>query len=252
MADPATDKITVIFWDIDGTLAETEKLHDKKYRAVASSFIGRDVRDDEWFYTVGIPEPQMFSILSQKFPAVNDFARFHEEAKDYYLAHAGEIAARPGIPAALAMLGTAGVPMAAVSGSRSYAAVRTLDAIGIHPAPDQDFRFVLSIDDLDGHPGKPDPYCYFAARKKMAALLGVDEDRLNCVAIEDSPTGAEAAKAAGFPLIFRPVDPKVVFDKADVTVQSDAELLAALRKYAGLPSEPVQQSARPALPQKKF
>lgn len=245
---PPTDKITVILWDIDGTLAETEKLHDRKYRAVASSFIGRPVTDAEWFYTVGIPEPQMFKLLQQKFPEVNDFARFHEEAKDYYLAHAGEITARPGIPEALAMLGAARVPMAAVSGSRGYAATRTLEAIGIRPDAATDFKFVLSIDDLDGHNGKPDPYCYLAARKKMAALLGVDEKRLNCIAVEDSPTGAEAAVAAGFPLIFRPVDPKVAFPQAAVTVQSDAELLAALRKFAGMPEEGLTR--RPEAPKK--
>lgn len=248
MPATAQDKIYVVFWDIDGTLAETEKLHDKKYRAVTESFLGRPVRDDEWFYTVGIPEPQMFKILSGKFPEVNDFARFHEEAKDFYMAHSGEIVARPGIPEALAMLETAKVPMAAVSGSREYAAVRTLDAIGIHPDPATDFKFVLSIDALDGHPGKPDPYGYLKAKKKIAALLGVDEDRIQPVAVEDSPTGAEAAKAAGFPLIFRPVDPKVAFPAADITVQSDAELLAALRKYALPPAAALRPAPRgPAL-----
>jgi beta-phosphoglucomutase-like phosphatase (HAD superfamily) len=246
MPDTTQDKITVIFWDIDGTLAETEKLHDRKYRAVTESFIGRPVKDEEWFYTVGIPEPKMFELLQKRFPEVNDFSRFHEEAKDYYMAHAGEITIRPGIPPALAALSAAKVPMAAVSGSRSYAAVRTLDAIGIHPAPDQDFRFVLSIDDLDGHPGKPDPYCYLTARKKMAELLGVDESRINPVALEDSPTGAEAAKAAGFALIFRPVDPSVTFPKADVTVQSDEELLAALKKYTGM------KTLAPAAPRPGF
>jgi beta-phosphoglucomutase-like phosphatase (HAD superfamily) len=246
MADtPRPAMINVVFWDIDGTLAETEKLHDQKYRAVASSFIGRPVHDDEWFYTIGLPEPKMFELLQKKFPEVNDFARFHEEAKDYYMAHAGEIKPRPGIPEALAMLAGAKVPMAAASGSRGYAAVRTLDAIGIHPDPATDFKFVLSLDDLDGHSGKPDPYCYLKARKKMAELLGVDEGRINPIAIEDSPTGAEAAKAAGFTLIFRPVDPKVTFPAADVTVSSDADFLAALKRLACPAAAPTIKSPAP-------
>ncbi len=244
MTVAAQDKITVVFWDIDGTLAETEKLHDSKYRAVASSFIGCPVKDEEWFYTVGIPEPEMFKRLQKIFPEVNDFARFHEEAKEYYMAHAGEIKRRPAITQALDLLEAAGVPMAAVSGSRGYAAVRTLDAIDIHPDPATDFKFVLSIDDLDGHNGKPDPYCYLKARKKMAELLGVDEERINPVCIEDSPTGAEAAKAAGFTLIFRPVDPKVAFPQADVTVNGDAEFLAALKNMVCPP--PAAKKSAPA------
>ena len=66
--------------------------------------------------------------------------------------------------------------------------------------------FAVTIAGDEGRPAKPAPDPYLAA----AAALGVDAGR--CVALEDSPTGAASARAAGMRVIGVPSVPGVTLD----------------------------------------
>jgi beta-phosphoglucomutase-like phosphatase (HAD superfamily) len=73
---------------------------------------------------------------------------------------------------------------------------------------------------------KPAPDGYLAA----AAALGADPAA--CVALEDSPPGVAAAKAAGMTVIGIPSFPGVVLDGADLVATSLSD--AAVRLAVGL------------------
>lgn len=93
----------------------------------------------------------------------------------------------PGIPQLLARLDAVGIPFAVGSNGRQAKMEATL---GQHP----DIRgrldgLLFSGQDLNMPKPKPDLYLYAAQR------LGAEPQA--CVVIEDSPTGARAAKAAG-------------------------------------------------------
>lgn len=77
------------------------------------------------------------------------------------------------------------IPVAVASASPRARLDLTLRAAGL----DRRFRVSVSGDDIAR--GKPAPDCYLAAAKR----LGVDP--VDCIAIEDSDTGAEAAIASG-------------------------------------------------------
>ncbi|GAB1361863.1 hypothetical protein MASR1M32_10990 [Rhodobacter sp.] len=102
----------------------------------------------------------------------------------------------PGIPALLDRLEAAGIPCAVGSNGAQEKMRITLGPHGLIPR----FRALLSGRDF-GRP-KPAPDIYLAA---AAACDAAPED---CVVIEDSPTGARAAIAAGIPCLgFAPHGP---------------------------------------------
>ncbi len=78
------------------------------------------------------------------------------------------------------------------------------------------FRFSISRNDVAN--GKPHPEPYLTA----AAKLGLPPEA--CAVIEDSPTGARSAAAAGMLTIAWPQDPGIAFDAVDHLVEDPAVL----------------------------
>jgi len=90
----------------------------------------------------------------------------------------------PGARELLLALHAAGVPCGLVTSSYQRFVVPILEHL-----PPETFRVVVTGDQVDY--GKPHPEPYLTA----AAALGVEPEE--CIAIEDSPTGATSAAAAG-------------------------------------------------------
>jgi HAD superfamily hydrolase (TIGR01509 family) len=102
-----------------------------------------------------------------------------------------EVPWRPGAPALLARLREAGVPCGLVTMSWARFVAPVLAVL-----PEDSFQTVVTGDRVAA--GKPHPEPYLAA----AAALGVDP--ADCVAIEDSNTGAKSAEAAGCTVLVVP------------------------------------------------
>jgi len=96
-----------------------------------------------------------------------------------------EVVERPGAIALIDALRAAGLPVGMASNSPRAIVDRALAAAGIADRFDR----TIAGDEVQ-HP-KPAPDIYL----ELARLLGADPAR--CAAIEDSPTGAAAARAAG-------------------------------------------------------
>ncbi|MER5421542.1 HAD family hydrolase [Streptosporangium roseum] len=97
---------------------------------------------------------------------------------------AGGVTPLPGAVRLLDDLGAAGVPVALVSASPRRIVDMVLRTVGA-----ERFRLVVAAEDTVRGKPLPDPYL------RAAAALGVDP--AECVAVEDSPTGLAAARAAG-------------------------------------------------------
>ncbi|MHC0433916.1 HAD family hydrolase [Streptomyces sp. O3] len=116
-------------------------------------------------------------------------------------------------PGALRLLDRAralGIPTALVTASERHVADLVLDALGRH-------RFDTSVASGETPRGKPHPDPYLAA----AAALGVAA--ADCLAVEDTPTGAAAALAAGCRLLAVPSVPGIVPGPRTVIVTSLTE-----------------------------
>lgn len=106
----------------------------------------------------------------------------------------------------------AGLPVAVASASPRGRLDLTLRAAGLEG------RFAVSVSGDDVARGKPAPDCYLGAARSL------EVDPVDCVAIEDSGPGAEAAVAAGMRTIavVRPMSDR------EALIASGAEVVDAL------------------------
>lgn len=107
----------------------------------------------------------------------------------------------PGVKALLERLHTR-IPLAVASNAPRSVLSHILELTELRPY----FDSILGADDVSEP--KPAPDLYLAA----AAALGADP--IQCIAFEDSPTGASAAAAAGMDLIIATHQPQDAFARA--------------------------------------
>lgn len=175
---------TAIIFDFDGVIADSEVPAN---RALAESLtaIGlpttfedslRDYYGHNWQET----QRRIEARLGRALP--DDFREMHRtRARGHFAAGFDPV---PGAPAFLDL--TSHLPRAIASSSNATYIGWALDRFGLTR------HFAGQIHSADGmERGKPHPDIYLRA----AAALGVDPAK--CLAIEDSPTGARAAVAAG-------------------------------------------------------
>jgi HAD superfamily hydrolase (TIGR01509 family) len=111
----------------------------------------------------------------------------------------------------LCALQTAGVPMALVTNTRRGLTEKALNSIGRH-------YFSVSVCGDEVPTGKPAPDPYLRA----AQLLGLDPG--DCLAVEDSVTGAASAEGAGCPVLVVPNEVEVPASMRRKHVASLAQL----------------------------
>lgn len=200
MFDPAgpsalsTGTLRAVLWDMDGTLLESENLWDIGVREL-SLHLGGPMSEETRQATIGASSHNalvtVFASLGLD-PAPAALA----DAKRWLYARMGELFAaglpwRPGARQALHTVRSAGLGSALVTNTDRQLCEFALDILGRD-------HFDHSVCGDEVPAGKPDPAPYLRA----AELLGVDPR--DCLAVEDSPTGAAAADAAGCTVLVVP------------------------------------------------
>ncbi|AYF79526.1 HAD family phosphatase [Nocardia yunnanensis] len=181
---------------MDGTLLDSEKLWDLALRELAAEY-GRELTEEVRHALIGAAGPTAFRILFEGLgiehtPESVEYGTAWMERRVTEL-FAGPVPWRPGAREALDMVRAAGIPMALVTNTK-----RSLAELGLDTLGREYFAATVCADEVPH--GKPAPDLYLRA----AELLGVAPD--NAVAIEDSPTGAAAAQAAGCALLVVPCE----------------------------------------------
>lgn len=180
-----------VLWDLDGTLVDTEPSWMAAEHALAAehgatwthedalSVVGKDLRDsgriiiERMQLSLGVDE-----VVQQLMASV-------------VAALEQGVSVRPGVAELLAELGAAEVPCAVVTMSYEVIARSVVRALG-----EDRFAAVVTGDAVTH--GKPHPEPYLTAARR----LGVAPR--DCIAIEDSPTGAASADAAGCRVVVVP------------------------------------------------
>ena len=173
-----------VLWDMDGTLVDTEPYWMRTEEELAArhggtwteqdslNLVGNDLLDSGRYIRehMGI-DLETAEIVEQLLDGVIEQIRV-------------AVPWRPGAVDLLTDLHAAGVPCALVTMSYRRFVDPILDAL-----PEGLFTTVVTGDAVERGKPYPDPYL------KAARLLGVDP--ADCLAIEDSNTGARSAEAAG-------------------------------------------------------
>jgi sugar-phosphatase len=145
---------------------------------------------------------------------------------DRVIAHVkAEGEAMPGVIAAIALFGRCGLRLAIASSSPR----RLIDAVCGRLGLD---GIEVRCSAMDEARGKPAPDVYLTAARRLGVAPA------NCLALEDSPNGVAAAKAAGMRCVAVP-DPLLAADpryhRADLVLRSLTDLDEAALRRLGVP-----------------
>jgi HAD superfamily hydrolase (TIGR01509 family) len=212
-----TQAIKAVLWDMDGTLADSEALHLSTLVA-ALNHHGIEAGDDLHAAIFGKTGREVHTYCCERFGLDFDYGQWSMARARHYLSEAPKMRPRPGALGVYQAVRTAGIRQAIVSNSS-----RMLLEAGLRALDLQDPRLIsVSINDVRA--GKPDPEPY----ERAAWLLRVTPEE--AIAVEDSPTGARAAIAAGMRVLAWPEHESAAgaFPKEAQIVLSEHELAAAL------------------------
>ena len=204
--------LDLLAFDLDGTLADTESLKAESYGWAAHELRpDLDPADVERAYEpyVGGGREHIASSLLHEL-GLEDAARRHDPTVEPWESFVGlrldryramlrdaDLVRRHGLPAARTVVEEArdlARFVAVVTTTDRPNALPVLDALGLDGA----FDAVITSDDVDEH--KPDPAGYDLALDRFGA------DPARSLAVEDSPSGARAALAAGLDVVVVPSD----------------------------------------------
>lgn len=207
--------LRAVFWDMDGTLIDSEPYWHESELAIARRYGGTWNEDLGWQMSgtalilcarkmremgTDLPESQIADLMVQY------VAERERETMPW----------TPGALDVLRSLAKAGIPSVLVTSSP-----RTLAEVVIQQAPNNAFTAFVCGD--DGLASKPDPAPYIYAAK----TIHIDPQHIaECVALEDSPSGLQSAIAAGATTVA-----VTGFTRTDV---SDQQQYATIDSYAGI------------------
>ena len=181
---------------MDGTLVDSEKLWDVAMHAFYAQK-GGVLTDAVRETTVGGSAENVMRIVYDDL-GLDPTAESMAESADWLHDYTGELFEqglpwRPGAQELLETLAASEIPLALVTNTRRTLTEQALKTIGSH-------YFTATVCGDEVPDGKPHPAPY----QRAAELLGVVPQ--DCLAIEDSVTGAQSADAAGCVVLVVPND----------------------------------------------
>ncbi|RWC03398.1 HAD family phosphatase [Mesorhizobium sp.] len=203
-----------VFWDMDGTLVDSEPLHEAALIAALHS-VGIAAPTNLHERVLGIAAWPVYEMLRDEFGLDLPFDDWIVRKYDHYLPMAETLKPRPGAVEIYNELRGLGVAQAVVSNSDRLVVDANLRMVSLF------YPGMKTISRNDVREGKPHAEPFLRA----AWLAGVDP--ADAVAVEDSVTGATAGLAAGMRTIFWPEAP-MAGPPGAIIINSADELRAEL------------------------
>jgi HAD superfamily hydrolase (TIGR01509 family) len=178
-----------IFWDMDGTIVDTEsvvwEVMQRAFRAAAKI----DLPPELFAQLLGQSEIDFYARMARQYALAPDMIESIRQTYD--AEYLPRVALVPPLPGAVEKVNESAriAPIALITGSTSAQASAVVNALQIGHL----FRDIVACDMYER--GKPDPQPYVMALEN----LGIKPAR--CLAIEDSPSGVTAARAAGMKVV---------------------------------------------------
>lgn len=209
---------TAVVFDNDGLLLDTESVWTRAERDLferrGTEFTPRDKRE-----LVGTSAEIAGRLLERRLDEPGRAAELIEELNALVVAELEHgVEAMVGARELLHALKERGTPIGLVSNSPLVFVRRSLEIVGFHDR----FDVVLSAHEVAAPKPAPDPYLEACRR------LGVDPGP-SVVALEDSPTGVAAARAAGLTVIGIPSIDGIALEEAHHIAESLLDAVVSTR-----------------------
>jgi HAD superfamily hydrolase (TIGR01509 family) len=211
---PESRAIDALLFDFDGTIIDSETAVFEAYRRLYAEH-GHELLLDEWAEGIGTlggfdPVAELEARLGREIDRAVLAGRSWED-----IAAAGDPGLRPGVRAYVDEARARGIRLGIVSSNDRAWVDRHITRLALDDAWD-----VIVTADGDEARAKPSPALYLEALDALATRPRA------AVAVEDSPNGIAAAKAAGVLCVAAPNEITSALDltAADVVVGSLAEL----------------------------
>jgi HAD superfamily hydrolase (TIGR01509 family) len=213
-----------VVFDNDGLLLDTEeawtRAESELFRRHGGTFTMDHKRD-----LIGSSHTIAAGKLEVMLGQPGEGLRLMGELHDLVMAEAThDVEPRPGAVALVDALAAAGIPVAVASNSPRAFLDLVLQTSGMAS------RFAITVAGDEVPRPKPAPDIYLEACRQLGA------DPARAIGIEDSPTGAQAAKAAGLTVIGVPYLPDLEIPPADLVAPSLAD--PAVLEAVGLVPSP--------------
>lgn len=189
-----------LLWDVDGTLAETERDGHRHAFNRAFAEAGLPWRWDTDTYAALLAVAggterihHYLSLVEGRAPDPDRVALLQASKQRHYaqLVAAGELSLRPGVRSLIQEAADAGLPQAIVTTSGRVAVTALLQTLLVDLV--DAFHIWICGDDVARK--KPDPQAYRLAVERLALPAS------HLLALEDSPQGLASAAAAGVPTL---------------------------------------------------
>ena len=197
--------IAALIWDVDGTLAETERdghrvAFNQAFDSMGLNWLWDEARYGELLRITGGRERLLHDMATRAdAPAMSEerarlAAELHRRKNAFYadIVQAGGISLREGVAELIEEASTAGLRQG-IATTTSRVNVQALLHRQLGSGWRSSFGAVVCGEDVSAK--KPDPQVYHLA------LQGLGIGPLKAVALEDSPGGVEAARLAGVPVV---------------------------------------------------
>lgn len=180
--------VNTIFWDLDGTLIESEILHGESL-IYANEQLNLSHKSKVHDLPEGVDNQKVFELLFDEQPTPPKFDEWERVATSFMLDNAHKIVRVPQSLALLKYFAKLGMAQSLVSNANRNFITRCAQALNIS----EHCKYIISRDDVIN--GKPDPEIYLAALAKNSSKAE------NSLVFEDSITGIQAAVAAGITVV---------------------------------------------------
>lgn len=214
--------LRAVLFDMDGTLTNTEELWTVALQQMAAD-LGGQLSPATRAQMVGRPFTQVIQMLHDETGVTRDVAITGAELlRKIEALFRRDVPWQPGARELLHAVHRAGLRTALVTSSPR----RVVD-IAVHTLGRDSFDVMVCGNDVER--GKPDPEPYLRAMSSLGVTA------LQCVAIEDSPSGALSAERAGLPVLVVPSAGPVPATAARTIVASlRGQSLQSLRRIAAI------------------
>lgn len=206
-------------FDFDGVISQSSHALFEAWRFAFRKIANVDIEksEEDYYLMEGIGLQQTIENLGNKYN-VNP-SNYHSiiELKDDYFKRNYTFTVYDGVYEIINILKKRGVKMALVTGAKKYRILENVPKNFV-----EQFDVLITSDEAPNTKPNPEPYI------KAAELLDVKSK--DCVVVENSPVGIQAAKSAGmFVIALKTTLSESYLSNADLILESIADLLKIIK-----------------------